>query len=80
MRERERERNRKRERERERERHTFNLARIGIIKAAVLPDPVGAHANISLPAITIGILCICIGVGPSYPHPSGASFFKFSMI
>lgn len=32
--------------------HTFSWTKIGIRKAAVFPDPVGAHANISRPYVT----------------------------
>ena len=39
---------------------------IGMRKAAVLPDPVGAQAKTSLPFTSTGTACICTGVGSLY--------------
>eukprot|EP00965_Chrysotila_dentata_P188936 6173033-Pleurochrysis_carterae.AAC.2 len=39
----------------------------GMRKAAVLPDPVGAHASISLPLSIAGMACICTRVSSWYP-------------
>ncbi len=41
----------------------FNNSIIGIVNAAVLPDPVGAVAIKLRFYMIIGIACICIGVG-----------------
>lgn len=44
-----------------------SVCTIGNKNAAVLPEPVCAHAMISLEASTIGIAFFCIGVGLLYP-------------
>lgn len=43
-----------------------SVCNIGKRNAAVLPDPVCAHAITSRPAIIMGIACFCIGVGFVY--------------
>ena len=42
------------------------MVRIGSTKAAVFPEPVGAATKASRPAIKMGRLCICTGVGSLY--------------
>lgn len=46
---------------------SFNLLTIGIIKAAVLPEPVLAQATTSLPYNKWGIAFLYIGVGTLNP-------------
>ena len=44
----------------------LRTVRMGSTKAAVFPEPVGAATRASRPAIRIGRLCICTGVGSLY--------------
>ena len=44
----------------------LRTVRMGSTKAAVFPEPVGAATRASRPAIRIGKLCICTGVGSLY--------------
>ena len=44
-----------------------NRSSIGVMNAAVFPDPVIALPQISLPINAMGIVCTCIGVGCTNP-------------